>query len=65
MDWQQAIALGIVALTATLFLARLGRRKKGLGCGCGCAAAAGTPEKSSLLLRARKGQRREVVVKMR
>ncbi len=65
MDWQQATALGIVALTATLFVASRFRRKRGTGCGCGCAAAAGLAEKSSILLRAKKGERRQVIVKLR
>jgi len=65
MDWQQAIALGIVALTAALFVASRFRKKKGAGCGCGCASAAGVAEKSSILLRAKKGERRQVIVKLR
>jgi hypothetical protein len=65
MDWQQATALGIVALTVVLFIGSQFRKKKGAGCGCGCASAAGTPEKSSILLRAKKGERRQVIVKMR
>jgi len=65
MDWQQAIALSIVALTAALFVASRFRKKKGAGCGCGCASAAGVAEKSSILLRAKKGERRQVIVKMR
>ena len=65
MDWQQATALSIVALTAALFVASQSRKQKGAGCGCGCASATGTPEKSSILLRAKKGERRQVIVKLR
>ena len=65
MDWQQAAALGIVAVTAALFLASQFRKPKGAGCGCGCASATGTPEKSSITLRAKKGERRQVIVKLR
>ncbi len=65
MDWQQAAALGIVALTAACFGVSLFRRKKTGGCGCGCAASTGTPERSSILLRAKKGERPQVIVKLR
>lgn len=36
MDWQTTIAIGIVALTLTIFLVRLARPRKKRGCGHGC-----------------------------
>lgn len=38
MDWQSYTAIGIVAITFTIFLVRLSRPKKNGGCGhnCGC-----------------------------
>lgn len=37
MDWQAYIAAGIVAFTATVFLLRLLRTKRGHACGrCAC-----------------------------
>jgi hypothetical protein len=65
MDWQQATALVIVAVTAGLFVAGILRGKKGPACGAGCSAATGAPERSSILLRAKKGERRQVIVKLR
>ena len=68
MDWQQITALGIVALTAALFvLARLRRKRKaGLPCDshCGCSTAnkANSP---SVIYHARKGERPEIIVKMK
>lgn len=62
MDWQQATALAIVGVTAALFIvSRLRRRKP--GCGCGCAAGSGQSERGSIVLRARKGQRPQVIVR--
>ncbi len=36
MDWQTLTAVGIVAVTLTIFLVRLARPKKSSGCGKGC-----------------------------
>jgi len=66
MDWQQAVSLLIVAATAGLFLwARFRRRKFSLerDTHCGCASAGGPASKSSIVFRARKGERPQIIVK--
>jgi len=68
MDWQQAVSLLIVAATAGLFvLARFVRRKFSLerDTHCGCAAADGAAAKSSIVFRARKGERRQIIIRSR
>jgi len=67
MDWQQITALTIVAVTAALFVrARLRRNKAKLPCDsqCGCANTA-NPPKETVVYHARKGERPEIIVKMR
>jgi hypothetical protein len=66
MDWQQLLSLMIVAAAAGLLWAgRLRRRRfsfqRDTPCGC---AADGAPQ-GSIVFRARKGERPEVLVKMR
>jgi len=68
MDWQEAIALSIVATTAAAFAwNRLRRRKfsfqRDTHCGCSATAATSTPP--SITFHARKGERPRVVVKMK
>jgi hypothetical protein len=68
MDWQQAVSLLIVAATAGLFLrARFRRRKFSVerDTHCGCASAGGRASKSSIVFRARKGARPQIIVKSR
>ena len=68
MDWQQLVALTIVALAAILLaLSRFKRRKFSFerDTHCGCAGAGASGPQSSIVFRARKGQRPEVHVKMR
>lgn len=74
MDWQQLVALAIVAITAGLFIVArllaiglLGRRKFSFerDTHCGCAASGSSAPQSSIVFHARKGQRPEVLVKMR
>jgi len=68
MDWQQAVSLLIVATTAGLFIwARFRRRKFSLerDTHCGCASAGGPASKSSIVFRARKGERPQIIVKSR
>jgi hypothetical protein len=68
MDWQQLAALTIVAITAILLArSRFQRRKFSFerDTHCGCAAAGSSARQSSIIFRARKGQRPEVLVKMR
>jgi hypothetical protein len=69
MDWQQLVSLMIVAAAALLLLAgKLCRRKFGferqMQCSCANLSHA-APFQGSIIFRARKGQRCEVVVKMR
>jgi hypothetical protein len=67
MDWQQIVALGIVAVTAVMLVrARLRRRPGKLPCDaqCGCSATA-QPPRESVVYRARKDGRREIIVKQR
>jgi len=66
MDWQQAVSLLIVAATAGLFLwARFRRRKFSLerDTHCGCASPGGPASKGSIVFRARKGERPQIIVK--
>ena len=68
MYWQQAVSLAIVALVAGLFLRERFRRRKfsfERDTHCGCSASGRSETKSSIVYRARKGERPEVVVKMR
>jgi hypothetical protein len=68
MDWQEVIALGIVTATALVFAGRrLRRRKFSLqrDTHCGCSANAVTSPPPSIIFRARKGERPQVVVKMK
>lgn len=67
MDWQQISALVIVATAAVgLAWGQFRRRRASSGCDahCGCASrATGNPEK--MIFRARKGERSQVVVKIK
>jgi hypothetical protein len=68
MHWQQAVSLTIVAVVAGLFLwGRLRRRKFSFerDTHCGCAAQGQSGTKSSIVFRARKGERPVVTVKMK
>ncbi len=68
MDWQQLIALLIVAATALLLVwSKLRRRKLSFArdTHCGCGAIQEPPPSGSIVFRARKGHRAEVLVKMR
>lgn len=68
MDWQQAAALVIVGATAGIMLwVRFKPRKfsleKDTHCGCGSGGKEGP--KSSIVYRAKKGERPQVTIKMR
>jgi len=69
MDWQRIAALAVVAGTAGVFLARAWPRRRKFSferqthCGCGTAGQAGA--KNSVVFHARKGQRAQVIVKMK
>jgi hypothetical protein len=68
MDWQQLVALAIVAMAAGLLAkSRFQRRKFDFkrDTHCGCAASGASARQSSIIFHARKGERREVLVKMR
>jgi len=69
MDWQQVISLAIVALAAGWLLwGRFRPRKFSFqrDAHCGCSAPGESPaQKSSIVFHARKGERREVVVRMK
>lgn len=68
MDWQQVCSLLIVAAAAGgLVWSKLRRKKPGVfhtgHCGCSASTHASSP--GSIIFHARKGQRSEVVVRMR
>jgi len=67
MDWQEATALAIVALTAAVMawsVLRPRRPGKQSGSGCpGCGAGGGSPSRETLILHARKGKRPEVWIR--
>ncbi len=68
MDWQQAAALCIVTVTAALFLrSRFQRRKFSFerDTHCGCSGSHSSGSKNSIVFRRRKGERPEILVKMK
>jgi hypothetical protein len=68
MNWQQAVSLAIVASVAGLFLWGQFRRRKfsfARDTHCGCSMHGQSETKSSIVFHARKGERPEVVVKMK
>ena len=68
MDWQQFVSLLIVAAAASLLLRQKLRRTRfsfERDTHCGCVAVSQSSPQNSIVFRARKGQRPEVVVKMR
>ena len=68
MDWQQSVSLCIVAAAAVgLVGSKLRRRRLRFDQAghCGCSTVVGSSSSSSIVFRARKGKRPEVLVKMR
>jgi len=68
MDWQQTVSLAVVASTAVLLVGSKFRRRKfsfERNTHCGCVAVQQSSPQSSIVFHARKGQRPEVLVKMR
>jgi hypothetical protein len=68
MDWQQLVALLIVALAAALLVWGRVRRRKfqfGRDTHCGCSSPAGSALQSSIVFHARKGERPRVFVKLK
>ena len=65
VDWQQPIALLIVAVAAALLLWRQFRPRRPLEGkrGAGCCAATGSSPQGSIVFRARKGERRQIIVR--
>jgi hypothetical protein len=66
MDWQQVVALMIVAATAAIFLWNKIRPRKfdfARDTHCGCSSQQSGP-KTSITFHARKGKRSQIVVKM-
>jgi hypothetical protein len=66
MDWQKIAALGVVAVTAAIFLrAKLRQRKFSFehDTHCGCAATGATGSKTSIVFSARKGERAKITIK--
>jgi hypothetical protein len=66
MNWQQAVSIGIVTLTAVLFWrGRFGSRKfqfsRQTHCGCGSGRKGAAP--AGVIYRARKGQRPQIILK--
>ena len=68
VNWQEIAALGIVGMTAGLFVwNRFRPRKFSLtkDTHCGCSSPAETARGSSMVFRARRGERPQVLVKMK
>ena len=67
MDWQQAAALGIVGVTAALFVWNKMRPRRfsfERDTHCGCSASAAANPQPSIIFRQRKGERPQILVKM-
>jgi len=68
MDWQQTVSLVIVAGAAVMLAGGRVRRRKfrwEQDTHCGCSAATSSASPSSIIFRARKGERPQVVVRMK
>ena len=66
MDWQQLVSLVIVGAAAALLLrARFRPRKFSFerDTHCGCSTAGGNAPQQSIIFRARKGERPQVLIK--
>jgi hypothetical protein len=68
MDWHQMVSLVVVASAAVMLLGSKFRNRKfsfERDTHCGCAAKPGSSPQTSIIFRARKGERAQVLVKMR
>lgn len=64
MDWQQLVALAIVAIAAALLLWRWLRPRKPFSGRAGtCCGAPASPTQGSIVFHARKGERRKIIIK--
>jgi len=64
MDWQRIASLGIVAVTAGIFLrAKLRKRRFSFERDTHCGCSSPTGSKQSIVFHARKGQRSQIVLK--
>ncbi len=68
VNWQEPAALVVVVLTAGILGWRWWRRRRaalspGGACRCGCAASLSSPPRETLVYRARKGQRPQLIVR--
>jgi len=68
MDWQQLVALLIVAIAAALLIWSRVRPRKfqfGRDTHCGCSSPSAQAPKSSIIFHARKGEQPRILVKMK
>lgn len=68
MDWQEIAALSIVAGTASVFGYQKFRRKKfsfQRDTHCGCSTGGTGDSKPSIIFHARKGERGQIIMKMK
>jgi hypothetical protein len=68
MDWQQFVSLVIVAVAASAFAWRRFRPRKfsfARSTHCGCSAVRDASPQSSIVFHARKGERPQILMKMK
>jgi hypothetical protein len=68
MDWQEILALSIVAVTAAIFLRNKFRPKKfsfQRDTHCGCSSPSQSAPGHSIVFHARKGERGQIIMKMK
>lgn len=61
MDWQELVALGIVAVTAAVFVWQWRARRHRPACGCAGHSPSGPPP--TTIWRARRGERPQLLIK--
>jgi hypothetical protein len=68
VDWQQIVSLSIVGITAAALLwSKFRPRKLSLqrATHCGCASPSQSASQSSIIFRARRGERPQILIKMK
>ena len=68
MDWQQIVALLVVAIAAALLVWGRVRRRKfqfGRDTHCGCSPPSASASQSSIVFHARKGEKPTILMKMK